>query len=240
MAVDDLLHITSQYLYADVSRTGIARLPKREGTARLENVIPKAEGETISAKKTFTVYEPGFVHVDIKYLPQMPDETSRSLFVAIDRATRWVFLHIYDIMSVKFKSIFCIGSILFAFVFSGCRDANTSIELCGLNYTSKHIDDFSVNGYSGASIYANGGGGSFVCCVSLPRRWNKDLKVTVRWNYDDKNPGLPRERVVAVPEYSEEDIGFFAVHFYPDDTVEVLVTTKTSQYPGYPYPRPSK
>jgi transposase InsO family protein len=34
--------------------------------------------------------------VDIKYLPQMPDERQRRyLFVAIDRATRWVFMHIY-------------------------------------------------------------------------------------------------------------------------------------------------
>jgi transposase InsO family protein len=39
---------------------------------------------------------PGFLHVDIKYLPKMPDETShRYLFVAIDRATRWVFFKIY-------------------------------------------------------------------------------------------------------------------------------------------------
>jgi hypothetical protein len=68
--------------------------------ARLEDVIPHAEGETITAKKTFKDYEPGFLHVDIKYLPQMPDETSRSyLFVAIDRATRWVFLHIYGDMT---------------------------------------------------------------------------------------------------------------------------------------------
>jgi hypothetical protein len=68
--------------------------------ARLEDVIPKAEGEIIVAKKTFKDYEPGFVHVDIKYLPQMPDESSRRyLFVAIDRATRWVFLHIYGDMT---------------------------------------------------------------------------------------------------------------------------------------------
>lgn len=41
------------------------------------------------------VYEPGFLHVDVKYLPQMADETTRRyLFVAIDRATRWVFVRI--------------------------------------------------------------------------------------------------------------------------------------------------
>ncbi|MDO9053269.1 MAG: DDE-type integrase/transposase/recombinase, partial [Gallionella sp.] len=40
-------------------------------------------------------YEPGFLHVDVKYLPQMADETTRRyLCVAIDRATRWVFVRI--------------------------------------------------------------------------------------------------------------------------------------------------
>ena len=34
--------------------------------------------------------------MDIKYLPQMPDESHRRyLFVAIDRATRWVFVALY-------------------------------------------------------------------------------------------------------------------------------------------------
>lgn len=135
-------------------------------------------------------------------------------------------------------NIFSSSLVVIAALLSGCESSNVGIDLCGLNYTNKHIADFSVNGYSGASIYANGGGGSFVCCVLLPRRWNKDLAVTVTWSYDEKNPGPPKERIVRVPEYSEGDIGFFAVHFYPDDTVKVLVTTKTSQYPGYPYPRP--
>lgn len=36
---------------------------------------------------------PGYLHIDVKYLPQMADESGRSyLFVAIDRATRWVFI----------------------------------------------------------------------------------------------------------------------------------------------------
>ena len=64
--------------------------------SRLTDLIATAEGEKITPKKTFKDYEPGFIHIDIKYLPQMPDETSRRyLFVAIDRATRWVFMHIY-------------------------------------------------------------------------------------------------------------------------------------------------
>jgi len=48
------------------------------------------------AHKPFKAYEPGYLHVDVKYLPQMADEDRRRyLFVAIDRATRWVFVRIY-------------------------------------------------------------------------------------------------------------------------------------------------
>lgn len=48
------------------------------------------------AHGAFKAYEPGYLHVDVKYLPQMADEERRRhLFVAIDRATRWVFVRIY-------------------------------------------------------------------------------------------------------------------------------------------------
>ncbi len=47
--------------------------------------------------KAFKACEPGYLHVDVKYLPKMADESSRRyLFVAIDRATRWVFIRIYN------------------------------------------------------------------------------------------------------------------------------------------------
>ena len=45
--------------------------------------------------KAFKSDTPGYLHMDIKYLRQRPDETRRRyLFVAIDRATRWVFVAI--------------------------------------------------------------------------------------------------------------------------------------------------
>ncbi|MBT0571615.1 hypothetical protein KIK84_14915 [Curvibacter sp. CHRR-16] len=45
--------------------------------------------------QAFNSYEPGFMHVDVNYLRQMPDETNRRyLFAAIDKATRWVFVQV--------------------------------------------------------------------------------------------------------------------------------------------------
>lgn len=71
---------------------------KREDIASLR-ALRQAQEKIDDGKKmkTFKDYALGFIHIDIKYLPRMPDEKSRRyLFVAIDRACRWVFMHIYD------------------------------------------------------------------------------------------------------------------------------------------------
>lgn len=48
------------------------------------------------AHKPFKAYEPAYIHIDVKYLPQIAyEDRRRYLFVAIDRATRWVFVRIY-------------------------------------------------------------------------------------------------------------------------------------------------
>ena len=95
LPLDDLVAVTKQFINADASRSGVSRLLRREGLSKLSDLEPRVEGEETS-RKTFKDYEPGFVHIDIKYLPKMPDEARHSyLFVAIDRATRWVFMRIY-------------------------------------------------------------------------------------------------------------------------------------------------
>jgi hypothetical protein len=43
--------------------------------------------------KPFKDYEPSYVHINIKYLPQMHgEEQKRYLYVTINRATRWDYL----------------------------------------------------------------------------------------------------------------------------------------------------
>lgn len=116
---------------------------------------------------------------------------------------------------------------------------NASVELSGLNYTDTGISAFSVDGADGPGIYPNGGGGKFVCCVMVPRRWREGMSVTVRWTHDERLTNSWKERVVSVPKYAENDLGGFVVHFYPNDVVKVLVTTKIVGHPDYPYPRPN-
>jgi len=80
-----------EFVHPTITRAALHRMLKRHGVSSREATRmerPKA--------KPFKAYAPGFVHIDVKYLPQMADETSRRyLFVAIDRATRWVFVRIY-------------------------------------------------------------------------------------------------------------------------------------------------
>jgi hypothetical protein len=92
LPLDDLLAVTREFLCAEVSRSGLDRCLRRYGVGNLRALLPEQPQEP---SKGFKPYEPGYVHVDIKYLPQMPDEAGRRyLFVAIDRATRWVFVQI--------------------------------------------------------------------------------------------------------------------------------------------------
>jgi len=94
--LDDLLALTREFINPAVSRSGLNRCLERHGVATLASLVPVVVDGKEKPKKTFKDYEPGFLHMDIKYLPQMADETHRRyLFVAIDRATRWVYFRTY-------------------------------------------------------------------------------------------------------------------------------------------------
>jgi len=99
LPLDDLLVCVREFIAATMTRASLLRLLKRHGVNNLAAMIKEQkQREGIPDKqpyKTFKDYEPGYLHVDVKYLPQMPDENSRRyLFVARDRATRWVYIAI--------------------------------------------------------------------------------------------------------------------------------------------------
>jgi hypothetical protein len=86
--------VTREFLNEGVSRSGLDRCLRRHGVSDLKALLPRDESGK-PAYQPFKDYAPGFVHVDVKYLPQMPDEDQRRyLFAAIDRATRWVYVEI--------------------------------------------------------------------------------------------------------------------------------------------------
>jgi len=87
VSLGDLLAVVREFLNPEVSRSGLDRCLRRHGVGNLRDLQAKA---TLPVHKAFKAYEPGYLHIDVKYLPQMAEETSsRYLFVAIDRVTRW-------------------------------------------------------------------------------------------------------------------------------------------------------
>ena len=91
LPLDDLLVVVRQFICPTMSRSALDRLLRRRGVSSLRELLAAGEEAPPPAKR-FKHYDPGFVHVDIKYLPRMPgEETRRYLYVAIDRCTRWVY-----------------------------------------------------------------------------------------------------------------------------------------------------
>ena len=108
LPVDDLRVVVREFIKPDMIRSCLIRLLTRYQANRLQDPYAEqseaAEGGKV---KTFKDYEPGYLHVDIKYLPKMPnDPQKRYLLVAIDRATRWVYLEVADNKEAKTTAAF--------------------------------------------------------------------------------------------------------------------------------------
>ncbi len=102
----DLLVVAREFLNLRLSRSGLHRMLKRREVptlAELAELARQDAGDNEKPKhKPFKDYEQGFVHIDIKHLSQMPDEEQkRYLYVAIDRATRWVYIEVRRSQSAK-------------------------------------------------------------------------------------------------------------------------------------------
>ncbi len=128
-----------------------------------------------------------------------------------------------------------------AFCLNACsfQEEQVGLSIVGYNHTTdRSIDHFSVNGNMGAGPGPRSGGGGFSCCVNLPKVWHPGIKVKIEWEYQggDILPPPPPDQVVEieVPKYGPEDLSRFAVHFFPDHKVKVLVNNKDIDRPNYP------
>ena len=86
-SLDDVVDAVEPIL-PDVRRSSVHRLFVRHGVHRLKKQEAHKPG-------VFKEYPPGFLHIDHFYLPQL-DGTKRYCFLAVDRATRLMVLHVYE------------------------------------------------------------------------------------------------------------------------------------------------
>lgn len=93
-SIDDMAEILKEFI-PKINRYNISRCLKRNELSTLREL--KKEGIDKDEAKNFKVYEPGFVHIDVKELPKLKGEVKKKyLFVSIDRATRLVYISLKD------------------------------------------------------------------------------------------------------------------------------------------------
>jgi transposase len=87
LPLDDITEVMRRCVNGKLSRSAIHRCLKRHGISRR----PKPDKPPVGTFETTGV---GFIHVDLKHLPALRRQKSYA-FVAIDRATRYVYLEIH-------------------------------------------------------------------------------------------------------------------------------------------------
>ena len=90
LSLDEVVE-TAEAVIPHVRRSSVHRLFVRCGVNRR----PRKEASEEEKPGTFKAYPPGFLHIDLFYLPKL-DGVARYCFVAVDRATRLVFLEVYE------------------------------------------------------------------------------------------------------------------------------------------------
>lgn len=84
-----------------LTRSNLHRCLQRQGVSRIADLLPDEEK---AATKAFKTYEPGFLHIDTAQINLGKEKWY--LFVAIDRATRYVHLELHDNKRMDTASLF--------------------------------------------------------------------------------------------------------------------------------------
>lgn len=87
IALEDLVDIVSENI-PNATRSNVYRTL----LAFDINTVPKEKKEQA---KAFKEYDPGYLHIDVTYLPKLEGD-KHYLFVAIDRATRLMYFKVYE------------------------------------------------------------------------------------------------------------------------------------------------
>ncbi|WP_240669142.1 DUF3304 domain-containing protein [Dyella sp. M7H15-1] len=87
---------------------------------------------------------------------------------------------------------------LLSMMLSSCYTSNDrmGLDVVGYNHTDRDIGWFTVGNGGGGILGKHKGGGGFVCCISIPRKYKPGMTVTVRWGGVERET---QERAVQAP-----------------------------------------
>ena len=89
LSLDDIVEVMRRCVNPKLSRSAIYRCLKRLGIAK------RAQNSHDTTFKTFEEEQlPGYIHMDVKYLTRLK-KTRSYVYVAIDRATRFVYVEVH-------------------------------------------------------------------------------------------------------------------------------------------------
>ncbi|SPD60808.1 DUF3304 domain-containing protein [Cupriavidus neocaledonicus] len=96
-----------------------------------------------------------------------------------------------------------------------------------LNYTDVPIGVVYVDGQWAGGMVANAGGTSWTGGISVPKHWDPNFKVTIKWSDDelyarDKKALYTKE--VPIEKYSTEDAAYLYVAVFPNQEVKLYLT----------------
>jgi hypothetical protein len=122
---------------------------------------------------------------------------------------------------------------------SARRDAFVAVDIDGMQHMGPNfnIAQFFLDGVNGFNVGREGGGGSSVCCVLLPREWRPGLSVDLRWGINDWSEEIPAEISAGnygsvtsggvyrarVPVEKYDATGTVIVHFFAGGKARVVV-----------------
>lgn len=123
-------------------------------------------------------------------------------------------------------------------------------SLVGVQHMGKNfsVAEFYVNGYEGGTAGRLGGGGAYVCCVSLPGKWRSGLKVEVRWkvtnwtneirseiaNQNYRSLSFDGPYIARVPVEKYDAVGDLYVHFFANGRVRVVSSSYSPLHASHP------
>lgn len=117
-------------------------------------------------------------------------------------------------------------------------ESTRALGLVGYNHSASEIASYTVTvgtkKREGGYIGPGQGGGSSICCVIVPRKWQPGMTAIVSILHYNGKDFTTTDHQVEVPKYDGERETMFSVHFLHDGRIKVFVDQYDLWHRGYP------